>query len=111
MSAMTLLAIRGYVDAERAKGKHASTAIAIPLTLAEWEAILRDGQDAARYRWLRKHYRPDVEHRLTWYLPRWVPPDAAGLDSSIDSNLEYEEAQSTRNEYGGLGVGREGTDV
>ena len=37
----TYLAIQGYVDAQKAKGAHPSTAIAIPFTLAEWEALAK----------------------------------------------------------------------
>lgn len=37
----TRLAIQGYVDAQKALGVHPSTAIAIPLSVAEWEALLK----------------------------------------------------------------------
>lgn len=75
------------------------------------EIAARDAKDAARYRWLRAHHQEDVLHRLTWYLPGWTSLDAAGLDEAIDSNLEDYAAESARNEYGGIGVARDGTDV
>ena len=37
----TRLAIQGYVDWHKAQSAYPSTAIAIPLTLEEWEALLK----------------------------------------------------------------------
>lgn len=38
---LTLAAIRGYVDAEKAAGHGPGHVIAIPFTLAEWEALAK----------------------------------------------------------------------
>jgi hypothetical protein len=91
--------------------EHIRKAVAELRLLRSETASNRDAKDAARYRWLRAHHRTDVSHRLTWYLPRWASLDAAGLDAAIDGNLEDDAAESARNEYGGIGVARDGTDV
>jgi hypothetical protein len=100
--------VGGSVHVRKASEWHALAVASFALSET---ASNRDAKDAARYRWLRAHHRTDVSHRLTWYLPRWASLDAAGLDAAIDGNLEDDAAESARNEYGGIGVARDGTDV
>ena len=50
MNQLTRLAIQGYLDNNM--GRHPSTVLAIPFTLAEWEAILKDSPDEAEGEWV-----------------------------------------------------------
>ena len=44
---LTRLSIQGYVDRAKAEGHHPSEPFAIPLALAEWEALLKAEQPEA----------------------------------------------------------------
>ena len=50
----------------------------------------KDAQDAARYRWLRKHALPEQGLKLVWHLPHniYAIPWPELLDHQIDSAMQ-----------------------
>lgn len=84
-SYMTSLAIQGYVERQKAEGAHPSTPIAIPFTLAEWEALLKRPQEEER--------DAIIEECAT------ICDDVAAIVSEqIDSTFNSEYLRGCRNE-------------